>query len=228
MSRSQSHTFMHQVSPRDASPVRVMIAEDHETVREGLLALFAAVPDIEVVESVGDTESAVARVAAAHPDVLLIDLSIPPAGGLATIKTIKAAHPDLAIVVLTRYHDPSFLREAMKAGASAYVLKQSAFLQVREAIAHVMRGECYLDTALPTPLEDLPLLPGADETATAREQEVLRRTACGESNKHIAAALGISVRTVEAHKANGMRKLGIEDRSALVRYATMQGWMLEP
>lgn len=228
MTRSQPDTFMRRDSAPGRPPIRVLIAEDHETVREGLLALFASVPEVVVVDAVGDTDAAIARAREVELDVILVDLSIPPAGGLAAIRALKAEHPDIAQVVLTRYDDPAFLREAMKAGASAYVLKQSAFVQVREAIRRVVRGERYLDPAFSVALDDDTLRAGTETVATPREHEVLRRTARGESNKHIAAVLGISVRTVEAHKANGMRRLGIEDRSALVRYATMQGWMTEP
>lgn len=207
--------------------LRVMLADDHETVRQGLRALFASVPGIDIVEEVGDAESAVARARAVTPDLLVLDLSMPKAGGLAAIRELKREASKMEIVVLTRYRDPAFVREALTAGAVAYVLKQSPFSELHQAVRHAARGERYIDRALAAQMEDRAAIDATGKVSD-RERDVLRRAALGQSNKEIASALSIAVKTVEVHKTQGMRKLDLRDRADLVRYATMQGWLAEP
>lgn len=202
-----------------------MLADDHRSVRQGLRALLEAEPGIEVVDDVGDIDATVRAVHTTRPDVLVLDLSMPGAGGIAAIRPIKLTHPPTAVVVLTRHRDLAFVREALSAGAIGYVLKQSSFGELRRALAHAIRSERYIDSALSGAFEHEPLVTGRP---SGRERDVLRRTAIGQSNKEIAASLGITVRTVEVHKTNGMRKLDLPDRGALVRYAVLQGWLLEP
>ena len=206
--------------------IRVMLVDDHEAVRQGLRALFETVPEVEVVEDVGDADAAVAGVRAVAPDLVVLDLSMPKTGGLAAIRQIKAERPDTAIVVLTRHSDLSFVREALRNGASGYVLKQSPFGELRRATTLVVNGEQYVDSRLKDAFQE----PAPESTGqiSNRERDVLRRTALGQSNKEIASALGIAVKTVEVHKGNGMRKLDLPDRAALIRYAALQGWMAEP
>ena len=206
--------------------IRVLIADDHEAVREGLRALFATVPEVDVVRDVGDVESALNGVREVAPDVVVLDLSMPKTGGLLAIRQIKEVRPATAIVVLTRHNDIAFFREAMTAGASGYVLKQSSFNELRRAASLAVNGGFYVDSRLKTALADLSR--DFKGRISEREREILRRTALGQSNKEIAEALNIAVKTVEVHKTNGMRKLDLADRSALVRYAVMQGWLLEP
>jgi len=206
--------------------IRVMLVDDHEAVRQGLRGLFETVPEVEVVEDVGDAEAAVAGVRASAPDLVVLDLSMPKTGGLAAIRQIKAERPDTAIVVLTRHSDLAFVREALRNGASGYVLKQSPFGELRRATVLVVNGEQYVDSRLKDAFQE----PAPESTGqiSNRERDVLRRTALGQSNKEIATALGIAVKTVEVHKGNGMRKLDLPDRAALIRYAALQGWMAEP
>jgi DNA-binding NarL/FixJ family response regulator len=207
--------------------IRVVLAEDHETVRQGLRALLASVEGLDVVDEVGDSESAITSVRGLQPDILILDLAMPGPGGLATIRQLAREQTRTAIVVLTRFRDPAFVHEAMSAGASAYVLKQSSFAEVEHALAHALRGERYLDRRLGLKPEQVtPSYPARQ--VSRREEEVLHRAALGQSNKEIATGLGIAVKTVEAHKTQGMRKLELRDRSALVRYATLQGWLREP
>lgn len=206
--------------------IRVMLADDHEAIRQGLRALFATVPDIEVVMDVGDAEGAVDEARRLAPDVVVVDLSMPKAGGLTVIRQIRAARSATAIVVLTRHRDVAFVHEALSAGASGYVLKQSPFSELRRAIEQVFGGGRYVDSGLKTVLDASPV--GFTGQVSHREREVLRRTVLGHSNKEIASALSISVKTVEVHKTNGMRKLDLRDRGALVRYGAMHGWLLEP
>jgi DNA-binding NarL/FixJ family response regulator len=204
-----------------------MLADDHETVREGLRALFATVPDVDVVEDVGDGESAIDRVRAVEPDLLVLDLSMPKAGGLSALRSIKRDKPNTAVVVLTRYRDPAFVREALASGASAYVLKQSPFSELQRAVASAARGGKYIDRRLLSMDGEYRRF---DETpdVSDRERDVLRRTALGQSNKEIAWDLRIAVKTVEVHKTHAMRKLDLRDRADLIRYATMHGWLREP
>ncbi len=206
---------------------RIVLADDHETVRQGLRALLASAEDLDVVDEVGDTESALASVRTLNPDVLILDLAMPTQGGLTTIRQLVSEGSKTAIVVLTRFREQAFVQEAMAAGAAAYVLKQSSFAEVRRAIELASRGEVYVDQRLSgEPAQAAS--PVHPPRVTNREREVLQRAALGQSNKEVASALGIATKTVEVHKAQGMRKLGLEDRSALVRYAALQGWLREP
>jgi two-component system response regulator NreC len=206
-------------------PLRLILADDHESIRQGMRALFAAASDIEVVDDVGDVETAIARVHALAPDILLLDLAMPKAGGLAAIRQLTEEASPTAIVVLTRYREEAFVRDALAAGASAYVLKQSPFSEVQLAIMHAIRGERYVDARL-APMFHEPRRPSG--RISEREREVLRWAALGYSNKELGETLGIAVKTVEVHKAQGMRKLGLKDRRDFVRYATLQGWLREP
>jgi DNA-binding NarL/FixJ family response regulator len=210
-----------------ARPVRIVLADDHETVRQGLRSLLDSVEGVNVVDEVGDTDAAVASVRASRPDVLILDLAMPRVGGLETIRQLAKEGLKTAVIVLTRFRDPAFVHEAMAAGASAYVLKQSSFAEVQRAVAHASRGELYLDRHI-VMTADPPASVDQPQRLSKREREVLQRAALGQSYKEIAVALGIAVKTVEVHKTQGMRKLGLHDRPALVRYAALQGWLQEP
>lgn len=203
-----------------------MLADDHPALRQGLRALLDAQDDVDVVEEVGTVEATLSVLDAARPDVLVLDLSMPNAGALGAIPQIKAAQPKTAVVILTRYRDLAFVRQALKAGASGYVLKQSPFDELRRAMTVAVTGGQYVDSVLKAAFDDPPL--ESQGEATNRELDVLRRSALGQSNKEIASALSIAVRTVEVHKTHGMRKLDLPDRSALIRYAALQGWLQEP
>jgi DNA-binding NarL/FixJ family response regulator len=212
-------------------PIRVLLAEDHVTVRQGLKLLIESEPDMTVVGEAGDGRAAVARARALAPDVVVIDLSMPEMNGLAATKTLRSATPAPAVVALTRYRDDAYVRELVAAGACAYVLKQSASSELLRAIRAAASGGSYLDAALgagaaPPPARGsrAPKRPAI----TDREGEVLRMMAVGHSNKEIAAALDVSVKTVEVHKANAMRKLGLRGRIDVVRFAVLQGWLHEP
>lgn len=207
--------------------LRVMLADDHETVRQGLRALFESVPEVEVVHDVADGDAALQAIRTIAPDLVVIDLSMLPTDGLTVMRRIKDARRQTKLVVLTRYRETAYVREALAAGASGYVLKQSPFSELRRAVAAVARGEQYLDPGLwdsaspgapPTPEE-------SDAGVSQRGFEVLRRAAVGQPNREIADALSIAVKTVEVHKSNAMKKLGLRDRTQLIRYAMLQGWL---
>jgi DNA-binding NarL/FixJ family response regulator len=201
---------------------RVLVADDHQSVREGLCALFRSLPSVDVVDDVADGDQALDRVRRLAPDVVVLDLSMPPVNGLEAMRRIKAERPDTAVVVLTRYRDHAYVREALALGASAYVLKQSPFSELSHAVNAVMRGEQYIDPRL-----EWTAPPGSTARVSQRELEVLRRAALGHANKDIATAFGIAVKTVEVHKASAMRKLQLRDRAEVIRYATLQGWLQE-
>ena len=205
--------------------IRILLAEDHESVRQGLCALFSGAAEFEVVADVKDGAAAVSRARDTSPDVVVMDLSM-PTPGLVAMREIMNARPETAVVVLTRHRDSAYVRAAFDAGAQGYVLKQSPFSELTKAVSVAARGERYLDQRLTgDPALAHTVLESGTSPLSHRETEVLRRAASGHANKDIAAELRISVKTVEAHKANAMRKLRITDRSGLVRYAVMQGWL---
>lgn len=207
---------------------RVLLADDHETVREGLRALFDAVPGVTVVGDVADGHAAVQAVCSLLPDLVVLDLSMPPTSGIDAIRQIREVRNDTGVIVLSRYRDAAYVREAMAAGASGYVLKQSPFSELKQAVEDVARGRRHIDQSLSA---QVPADTAAGENGprlTEREQAVLRRAALGHSNKDIATALGIALKTVEVHKANAMRKLEFRNRNEMVRWAALHGWLQDP
>jgi DNA-binding NarL/FixJ family response regulator len=209
--------------------IRVLIAEDHETVRHGLKLLIDSESDMEVVGEAGDGRSALVRVESLKPTVAVLDVSMPDMNGLQAAREIRERMPETAVVALTRYSDKAYVHELLHAGASGYVLKQSPSRELLKAIRAAARGERYLDSTLATRVSGTRRRQGAwTPQVTERETAVLRLMALGHSNKEISAALGISVKTVEVHKANGMRKLGLQGRIDVVKYAVLQGWLGAP
>jgi len=212
--------------------IRVLLVEDHETVREGLRMLLQSQPDIEVVGEAANGRLAVEYSSRLRPQVVIMDLSIPEMNGLAATQAIKRESPNTAVVALTRHDDAAFVDELTKAGASAYVLKQSASRELLDAIRVAAIGGSYLDSALRARAAKSPDAAANDGRrsphVSEREKQVLRMMAAGHSNKEIADALGITVKTVEVHKANAMRKLKLRGRVDVVRFAILHGWMQEP
>ena len=210
--------------------IRVLLADDHETVRHGLKLLINRQTDMEVVGEAGDGRVAVERVATLKPHVAVLDLSMPDMNGLAATKAIRESAPETAVVALTRHGDDAYVQELMSAGALGYVLKQSPSVDLVEAVRAAASGRRYLDRSLAARVAGT-FQSRRGRTAppalTDRETAVLRLMALGHSNKEIAADLDLSVKTVEVHKANGMRKLGLAGRTDVVRYALLQGWLKE-
>jgi DNA-binding NarL/FixJ family response regulator len=208
--------------------IRVLLAEDHETVRHGLKLLIDEQADMQVVAEAADGEVALERVRALNPDVAVLDISMPRANGLVATRQIRASAPDTAVVALTRYSDAAYLEELLAAGATGYVLKQSASSELLRAIRAASRGERHVDEAMIRRLT--PSGRGgrggrSGPTITERESEVLRLMALGHSNKEIAQALTVAVKTVEVHKSNAMRKLGLAGRIDVIKYAVIRGWL---
>ena len=207
----------------------VVLAEDHSTVREGIKMLVNAQADMRVIGEAGNGAAAIKTVREKRPDVVVMDISMPEMNGLKATRRLKTEFPDIKILTLTRHSDDSFLEQLIAAGASGYVLKQSAPAELVNAIRAVGDGNAYLDPTLTNKVVGGFLhrsLRGERRSEmTGREAEVLRLIAWGFSNKEIATRLALSVKTVEAHKANAMRKMNLRGRIDIVRYAILQGWL---
>ncbi|HEY0378494.1 MAG TPA: response regulator transcription factor [Pyrinomonadaceae bacterium] len=216
------------------SRLRILLADDHETVREGLKLIVEAQTDMEVVDCVGDGRAAVARAQELLPDVVVMDVSMPQLNGLKATEKLKALCPQVKVLALTRHTDDGYLQQLLRAGASGYVLKQSPPAELLHAIRAVAAGGKYLDPAVAGKVignyagersASVRVAAHRGRELSEREAEVLRLIAWGHSNKEIAARVGISVKTVEAHKANAMRRLGMKSRIDIVRFALLQGWL---
>jgi DNA-binding NarL/FixJ family response regulator len=212
---------------------RIMLAEDHAVVRRGLRMVLDAEPDLEVAAEVGDGAQAVERGLRGDVDLAVIDITMPRMTGLQAARELHERRPELRILMLSMHENERYLYEALKAGASGYVLKTVADRDLVEACRAAMRGERFLYPGAMTPLiadflhrarQDLPI---REDPLTAREQEVVKLVAEGYTNKQIAEALVISEKTVERHRANILEKLGMRDRVELTRYAIRQG-LIEP
>jgi DNA-binding NarL/FixJ family response regulator len=216
-----------------AARLRILLADDHAAVRQGLKLLLDGQPDMTVVAEASEGGAAVQQAQELKPDVIVMDVSMPGMNGLVATRTIKSARPAVAVVVLTRHDDDAYLQELLRAGVSGYVLKQSAPAELLQAIRAAAAGGQYLDSTI-TGRVTAGLLarstgPSSSRPASVNERElnVLRLIANGYSNKEIASLLELSVKTIEAHKANAMRKLGLNGRIDIVRYAVLQGWLYD-
>jgi len=211
--------------------LRVLLADDHKVVREGLKLLVNSQPDMEVVGEADNGRAAVALARELKPQVVVMDVSMPELNGLEATERLMRSYPEIKVLTLTRHADDGYLQQLLRAGASAYVLKLSAADELVRAIRAVVAGKIYLDPEMTEHVVEAAVGgrairgPSADKELSKREGDVLRFTALGYANKEIAARLSISVRTVEAHKANAMQKLGMKSRIDIVRYAILRGWL---
>jgi DNA-binding NarL/FixJ family response regulator len=212
---------------------RILVADDHALVRRGLRLVLDAEPDLEVVAETGDGAEAVARALAPEVDLAIIDISMPRMTGLQAARELHRRRPDLRILMLSMHQNERYLYEALKAGAAGYVLKTAADRDLVEACRAAMRGERFLYPGAVTPLirdllngarNDLPI---RADPLTARESEVVKLIAEGNSTRQIADALVISEKTVDRHRSNILEKLGMRDRVELTRYAIRRG-LVEP
>ena len=210
------------------SKIRVLIADDHAILREGVRALLASQADIEVVGDAVDGKDAIEKVAQLDPDVVLMDIAMPGLGGIEASLEIKKSGGRTKILILSQYEDREYVRRLLKSGVSGYVLKKSAGSELANAIRAVHRGGLVLDpeVARMSMEEAGPEKPGgADpyEALTDREKQVLKLVAEGRSNKEVAELLGISVKTAMSHREHVMEKLGVHNRTELVRFAIRRG-----
>jgi len=214
--------------------IRIVIAEDHKTVRKGLRFLIDAQDDMQVIGEADNGREAIRLAQELTPDVLLMDVSMPELNGLKATAKLKRIQPGIKVLTLTRHTDEAYLHELLQAGVSGYVLKQSDSDELIRAIRAVAAGGSYLDPAITGKVVNSfnnkrTRLRGeiGGEPLTEREAELLRQIAWGYSNKEIAEQFDISVKTVEAHKANCLRKLKIKTRLDIVHFAVLQGWLQE-
>jgi len=205
---------------------KIVIAEDHTILRAGLRALLAAQNGLEVIGEAGDGREAVRKIDTLQPDLLLIDLSMPKLNGIDAIREIKSRHPEIKIIVLTVHKSDEYIIAALKAGANGYMLKDASQNELLLAIDYVINGKTFLspsisdkvvDAVLNTDKKDKPGV--AFDNLTAREREILKLIAEGNTNKKIADHLCISLKTVEKHRSNLMKKLDLRNTAALTAYA---------
>jgi DNA-binding NarL/FixJ family response regulator len=217
--------------PETPRTLRILLADDHVTVRHGLKLLIEGQPDMKVIFEASDGKVAVEKALELKPDVVVMDISMPGMNGLLATRRLKERQPDAAIITLTRHGDDAYLQELLRAGVSGYVLKQSAPAELLQAIRAAAAGGQYLDSTLTARVtagflaKEGKRVGKSGATISQREADVLRLIASGYSNKEIAGRLALSVKTVEAHKANAMRKLGLNGRIDIVKYALLQGWL---
>lgn len=215
----------------DINKLRIVLADDHAVIREGLRALINAQPDMEVIGEAGDGRIAWQKAAQLKPDLIIMDFTMPDMNGAQATERLKRDHPQIKILALTAHENRGFLQQLLQAGASGYLLKRAASEELIRAIRTVVTGATYLDSEMAGKVVDGYVNKQGIEDFTRRsrlserEEEVLRLIAWGHGNKEIAAQLKISVKTVEAHKAKVMEKLELKSRVDIVRYALHRGWL---
>jgi len=205
--------------------IRILLADDHAMFRAGIRLLLELQDDFRVVAEAVDGRDAVRKTLEVRPDVVLMDVAMPGLDGVAACSEIKTALPEARVILLTQYENREYIVPAMKVGASGYVLKRAAADELVTAIRVVHSGRAFLDPAVAqVMLEELrtPTLTGAN-SLTEREREVLVLMARGHTNPEVAAALNVSPKTVDFHRANLMQKLGLQTRADVVRFAVKQG-----
>ncbi|GGY20496.1 response regulator [Pseudoduganella dura] len=195
--------------------IRILLVDDHPLVRDGLRARLEAVPGFEVVAEAGSAAEALEAASVHAPALVLMDINMRGTNGIEATAAFRARFPGIAVLVLSMHDKQEYVSQAMGAGARGYVLKDAPGKDIVVAIETVMSGGIYYSAALARQLVRAP----SQEELTVREQQVLRHIANGESNKQIARELDLSVRTVETHRLNIKRKLGIEGQAGLIKFA---------
>lgn len=211
--------------------IRVALCDDHAVVRSGLRRILDDEPDITVVGEAGNAEDAVALATAEHPDVFVMDLGLRGTSGIDATRQVRAASAETAVLVLTVHDDVGYLRRAFNAGATGYLVKDAADVELVMAVRHVAAGDNYVHPSLgaallePEVVTARPSGPGGE--LSEREVDVLRLVALGHTNADIAEELYVSVRTVETHRAHVQQKLGVKSRAELVRITREHGLISE-
>jgi DNA-binding NarL/FixJ family response regulator len=217
---------------RSREQIKVLLVDDHAILREGVHALLAREPDLMVVGEAGDGGEALDQIPRLQPDVVIMDIVMPGMGGLEATRLIRERHPDVRVLILSMYDDHEYVVQIIQAGASGYVLKRVVTEDLVRAIHAVHAGESFLYPPIAAKLigDYLRVTKGEQaggvtggESLTAREREVLRLIAEGDSNQVIADRLGLSRKTVDSHRANAMRKLDLHDVTEVVKYAIRTG-----
>jgi len=207
--------------------LRVLLADDHALVRAGMRSLLRDIESVEVVGEAADGAQALALAERERPDVVLLDIAMKGMNGLEAAARFRELHPGIKVIILSMHASEEYVLQALRAGAAAYLIKDSATAELELALRSVMRGETYLSPAISRQVvEGYVQRVGAgtgEDPLTPRQREVLKRIAEGRSTKEIAFDLGLSVKTVETHRAQIMERVGIRDVAGLVRYAMRTG-----
>ncbi|HEX9592802.1 MAG TPA: response regulator transcription factor [bacterium] len=209
--------------------IKILIADDHALVREGIIALLSPHNQIQIVGTAASGQEAIEKAGKLHPDIILMDIAMPGLGGLEATLEIRKTHPEIKILVLSQYDDKEYVSRLFKAGVSGYILKHAVGTDLVSAIRAVYRGECYLYPAIAAGVVDGYLgrstidVDDPYESLSDREKQVLKLIAEGCSHKEIATLLDISAKTVMAHQTNLSEKLGLRSRAALIRFAIHKG-----
>jgi DNA-binding NarL/FixJ family response regulator len=218
----------------DAPRIRVMLVDDHTIVREGIRHVLTATPGVEVVAEAGDGEAALRLAAETRPDIVVLDLSLPGAGGLEVTARLRKSLPDVRVLILSVHDHPEYVLGAVRAGAQGYLRKDTSPAELREGLRAVARGESYFSPPVARHLTaavrgDSPAADAGTRLAklTPREREVLAGIAAGETSRAIALRLGLSPRTVESHRESLARKLDIKTVAGLTRFAVEAGMVKE-
>ncbi len=201
--------------------IRVLIADDHPMVAEGIQSILESYDDVAVVGTLPNGQEVIDQLDVLAPDVILMDLNMPRIGGLSATEIVLERRPRTRIVILSMHDNAEYIDSALSHGAMGYLLKDVPTDEIKQAIDAVMSGQRYLCTGAKGSLE--PESGGAQDALTDREQTILLQLALGKSNKDVARTLDISVRTVETHRKNIKRKLGISSTAGLTRYALEHG-----
>jgi DNA-binding NarL/FixJ family response regulator len=211
---------------------RIVLADDHPIVLDGLRSLVRAEDDFELVGEAVSGFSALKLIREKRPDVAVLDISMPELNGIVLSRRLAGEMPDIRLLILTLHEDRAYLNQALEAGVRGYVLKRSAVENLVQAIRAVMVGGLYIDPAIVGRVFDgsksnkkLAARKGASPALTDREADVLKMAALGFTNKEIASRLDVGVKSVETYKARGLEKVGLKTRAELVRYASGQGWL---
>lgn len=218
----------------EAPRIRVMLVDDHTIVREGIRHVLTATPGVEVVAEAGDGEAALRLAAETRPDIVVLDLSLPGAGGLEVTARLRQSLPDIRVLILSVHDHPEYVLGAVRAGAQGYLRKDTSPAELREGLRAVARGESYFSPPVARHLTaavrgDSPAADAGTRLAklTPREREVLAGIAAGETSRAIALRLGLSPRTVESHRESLARKLDIKTVAGLTRFAVEAGMVKE-
>jgi len=210
--------------------VKILVVDDHAIVREGVRMILAKENDLEVVGEAGDGQQALDLTELLRPDVIIMDISMPGMGGIEATQTVRAKHPEVQVLALTMHEDESYVFQLLRAGAAGYVLKRAAAQDLVQAVRAAAKGEAFLYPSVARKVvEDyLRRVETGEERErydglTTREKEILTLIAQGLSNQQIAEKLFISIKTVQTHRAHILEKLGLHDRTELVRYAIRKG-----
>ena len=211
--------------------LKILLAEDHRILREGLKRMIDEQPNMEVVAEADDGIEAWQKASELQPDIVLMDVSMPGMNGADATAKIRELSPQVKVIALTAHRATAYLSQMLKAGASGYVLKNTAFNELVDAILTVAKGGRYIDRAsqelmLNTPPDNVTWKGDPQgKPLSEREVQIIALVANGYTNKEIANQLAISVKTVESHKANSMQKLDLKSRAEIVDYARFRGWI---